>query len=174
MTAWAKVRRSFLNILPLLSLKYTTTKNVLLKYHQHSILLSSYITSINIMSFKREKCHQNCIFKDRFFKKIKKVASRHLKSQSLYLWPKVYLMQVSNVILNTGIKAIKKYKLTQCKTLNIFYYFKPIVYSVGYIFCLILWATNSQSIQAAYTEMNIEMLYLNYGQVIYFLLTWQC
>ena len=38
MTAWAEVKRSFLNILPHLSLKYKATKNAVLKYYQHSIL----------------------------------------------------------------------------------------------------------------------------------------
>ena len=38
MTAQAEVRRSFLNILPLLSQKQKATKNVFLKYYQHSIL----------------------------------------------------------------------------------------------------------------------------------------
>lgn len=59
MTAQVEVRRSFLNILPLLYLKYKATKNAFLKCYQHSILPPplNNTFSINVLT----TVYSNCI-----------------------------------------------------------------------------------------------------------------
>lgn len=82
------------------------------------------------MSVKRDNRHQNCVFKDKFLKNKVEGSQQTFESQSLYLWPKAYFIQISNLILNTGIKGIKKYKLTHNVKFSTFYVISNLSYTV--------------------------------------------
>jgi len=59
MAAQAEVQRSFLNILPLLSLKYKATKNAFLISYQHSILPPPLNNTFSVK--EPTTAHGNCI-----------------------------------------------------------------------------------------------------------------
>lgn len=77
MTARAKGRKSFLNILPLPSLKYKATRNAFLKYYQQSVLPSPLN---NTFSTKVPQLHMVIALFLRFKNKCCLHTSHHLTS----------------------------------------------------------------------------------------------